>query len=375
MNHQDREDPLFRSLELVAMTLPNRVLMAPLTRSRSSQPGDIPNELNALYYRQRASAGLIISEATQISPQGKGYAFTPGIYSHEQVLGWRKVTDAVHAAGGRILAQLWHVGRISHPALQPDGALPVAPSAIKPKAQTYISADSGMVEIPEPRALEIGEIPGIVMQYRQAAENAKAAGFDGVEIHAANGYLIDQFLRSGSNRRSDDYGGSAENRCRLALEITEAVIEVWGHERVGIRVSPSGSFNDMHDDDPVETYGVLARGLDRLGIAFIEVVEDSFQGNEAVGRPEQVIDTIRSSYKGRYIANGGYTADEARQRIDAGRADAVTFGRLFIANPDLPQRLAQHAPLDKWDDSTFYGGNEQGYTDYPTLEEVGKRAT
>lgn len=370
---QNRNDPLFQELELGALTLPNRVLMAPLTRSRSSQPGDIPNDMNARYYRQRASAGLIISEAAQVSPQGKGYAFTPGIHSAEQIEGWRKVTDAVHAAGGRILLQLWHVGRISHPGLQPDGALPVAPSAIRPKAQTYISADSGMVDIPEPRALETGELPGIVEQFRQGAANAKAAGFDGVEIHAANGYLIDQFLRSRSNRRGDAYGGSAENRCRLALEITEAVTGVWGRERVGIRVSPTGSFNDMYDDNPVETYGVLARGLDRLGIAFIEVVEDSFQGNNASGRPEEVIDAIRAGFGGRYIANGGYSAGEARQRIESGRADAVTFGRLFIANPDLPERFAQNAALNEWDESTFYGGDERGYTDYPTLDEVRER--
>jgi len=374
MFEQSCDDSLFQPLELGALKLPHRVLMAPLTRSRSSQPGDIPNDMNARYYRQRAGAGLIFSEATQVSPQGKGYAFTPGIYSAEQIEGWHKVTDAVHAAGGLMMMQLWHVGRISHPQLQPDGALPVAPSAIKPKAQTYISADSGMVEIPEPRALETDEIPGIVEQFRQGAENAKAVGFDGVEIHAANGYLIDQFIRSGSNRRTDRYGGSAENRCRLALEIAEAVIGVWGRERVGMRVSPTGSFNDMHDEDPVETYGVLARGLQKLGIAFIEVVEDSFQGNEADGRPEEVIDAIQAGYTGAYIANGAYTADEARRRIEAGRCDAATFGRLFIANPDLPERFAQDAPLNEWDDSTFYGGDEHGYVDYPTLEERGDAA-
>lgn len=375
MSEHDQSDPLFQPLDLGALKLPGRVLMAPLTRSRSSQPGDIPNDMNAEYYRQRAGAGLIISEATQVSPQGKGYAFTPGIHSTEQINGWRKVTDAVHAAAGRILLQLWHVGRISHPALQPDGARPVAPSAIKPKAQTYISVDSGMVDIPEPRALETNEIPGIVEQFRQGAENAKAAGFDGVEIHAANGYLIDQFLRSGSNCRGDAYGGSVENRCRLSLEIAAAVIDVWGRERVGIRVSPTGSFNDMHDENPVETYGVLARRMNELGIAFIEVVENSFQGNEANDRPEEVIDAIQAGFDGRYIANGGYTADEARERIRKGRCDAVTFGRLFIANPDLPERFAQDAPLNDWDSATFYGGDVHGYVDYPTLAETRRRLT
>ena len=259
-------------------------------------------------------------------------------------------------------------------ALQPGRARPVAPSAIRPKARTYISAESGMVDIPEPRALETDEIPCIVEQFRQGAENAKTAGFDGVEIHAANGYLIDQFLRSGSNRRDDAYGGAVENRCRLALEIAEAVISVWGRARVGIRVSPTGSFNDMHDENPVETYGVLARGLNELGLAFIEVVEDLFQGIEADGHPEDVIDAIHARFDGRYIGNGGYTADEARSRISQGRCDAVTFGRPFIANPDLLNRFAQGAPLNDWDESTFYGGDARGYIDYPTLAQTRQRS-
>jgi N-ethylmaleimide reductase len=364
-----RDDALFQPYTLGDLTLPNRVLMAPLTRSRASQPGDVPNDMNAEYYRQRAGAGLIIAEATQVSPQGKGYAFTPGIHSEAQVKGWRKVTDAVHDAGGHIHLQLWHVGRISHTALQPNGELPVAPSAIKPKAQTYISADSGMVDVPQPRALELDEMPGIVAQYRAAAENAKRAGFDGVEIHVANGYLLDQFLKSGSNARTDAYGGSLDNRMRLPLEVVEAVIDVWGKERVGIRVSPTGSFNDMHDADPVETYGAFARRLDALGIAYIEVVEDSFQGNHENGRPQSVIDAIQEGFTGTYIGNGAYTADEARERIEAGQADLVSFGRPFIANPDLPERFRQGAELNEWDSSTFYGGDERGYTDYPTLAE------
>ncbi|MDX1818055.1 MAG: alkene reductase [Marinobacter sp.] len=371
MSNQNQNDPLFEPFNLGNLTLPNRVLMSPLTRSRSSQPGDIPNDMNAHYYQQRAGAGMIFSEATQVSPQGKGYAFTPGIHSREQIDGWKKVTGAVHMAGGRIHMQLWHVGRISHPALQPDGKQPVAPSAIRPEgAKTFISADSGMVDVPEPRALETGEMADIVEQYRQGAQNAKEAGFDGVEVHAANGYLLDQFIKSGSNQRTDEYGGSVENRLRLPLMVIRAVIDVWGKDNVGVRVSPTGSFNAMYDENPVETFGTFARHLNELGVAYIEVVEDSFQGNHANGRPEEVIDAIRTAFKGTYIANGAYTAEEARTRISQGRCDLVTFGRPFIANPDLPERFRQNAPLNEWDDSTFYGGDEHGYTDYPTLKEL-----
>lgn len=360
------QDILFKPLQLGPLTLPNRVIMAPLTRARAQQPGDIPNELNAKYYQQRASAGLIISEATQVSPQGKGYAFTPGIHSEEQVQGWRKVTSAVHAAGGRIHLQLWHVGRISRPELQPDGVRPVAPSAIKPQgAMTFISADSGMVEVLEPRALALNELPGIVEQFRQGAENARRAGFDGVEIHAANGYLLDQFLRSGSNRREDQYGGSVENRVRLPMEVVQAVVEVWGAERVGVRVSPTGSFNDMYDEDPVATYAGFAERLNEISVGYIEVVEDSFQGNHESGRPEPVIAAIRQAYNGTYIGNGAYRANEARERIGDKLCDLVSFGRPFIANPDLPERIEAGLPLNDWDSDTFYGGDERGYTDYP----------
>ena len=369
MSHQD--DALFQPYDFGTLTLPNRVLMSPLTRSRSSQPGDVPNDMNARYYQQRASAGLIISEATQVSPQGKGYAFTPGIHSPEQVEGWRKVTGAVHMAGGRIHLQLWHVGRISHADLQPNGEKPVAPSAIQPEgAKTFVSADSGMVDIPEPRALEANEMQGIVEQFLQGAQNAKDAGFDGVQVHAANGYLLDQFLKSGSNQRTDEFGGSVENRMRLPLMVVQAVIDVWGKDKVGVRVSPTGSFNAMVDDNPAETFGAFAEALNELGIAYLEVVEDSFQGNHANGRPEDIIDRIQAGFKGTYIANGAYSAAEARQRIGQGRCDLVTFGRPFIANPDLPERLRAHAPLNEWDDSTFYGGDEHGYTDYPTLKEL-----
>jgi N-ethylmaleimide reductase len=364
------QDDLLSPIKLGDLQLPSRVVMAPLTRSRARQPGDVPTAMNATYYRQRASAGLIISEATQVSPQGKGYAFTPGIHSEAQIEGWRKVTDAVHEAGGRILLQLWHVGRISRPELQPNSETPVAPSAIRPEgAQTYISSESGMVDILEPRALTTEEIPGIVEQFRRGAQNARRAGFDGVEIHAANGYLLDQFIRSNSNVRTDEYGGSIDNRLRLPLQVVEAVIDIWGPERTGIRVSPTGSFNGMHDDDPVATFGRFAEQLNETGMAYIEVVEDSFQGNHASGRPEPVIDAIRAGFQGSYIGNGAYTAEEARERIAAGRCDLVSFGRPIIANPDLVERFRRNAPLNEWDSSTFYGGDERGYIDYPNLAE------
>ncbi len=367
----EHTDPLFSALRLGAITLPNRIVMAPLTRARARQPGDVPTEMNARYYAQRAGTGLIIAEATQVSPQGKGYAFTPGIHSAEQVEGWHKVTSAVHQAGGRIHLQLWHVGRISRPELQPNGELPVAPSAIRPEgAQTFISAESGMLDVLEPRALETDEIPGVVEQFRMGAENAKQAGFDGVEIHSANGYLLDQFIRTSSNQRTDEYGGSIENRLRFPLMVVDAVASVWGPERTGIRVSPTGSFNAMRDDDPVATYGAFAERLEDTGIAYIEVVEDSFQGNHAEGRPEAVIEAIRSRFTRVYIANGAYTADEARRRIEAGLCDLVSFGRPMISNPDLPQRFLAGAALNDWDSNTFYGGDEHGYTDYPTLAEA-----
>ena len=364
----EARDVLFDPFTLGDLHLPNRVIMAPLTRSRAKQPGDIPWELNATYYAQRASAGLIIAEATQVSPQGKGYAFTPGIYSDEQVAGRSKDASFESAEGGHIFLQLWHVGRISRPELQPNGEKPVAPSAIKPEgAQTFIDEKSGMVDILEPRALTSNEIPGIVEQFRRAAENAKRAGFDGVEIHGANGYLIDQFIRSKTNLRSDTYGGSIENRIRFPMMVVDAVVGVWGGQRTGIRLSPTGTFNDMHDDDPVATFGTLASHLNDSGIAYIEVVEDSFQGNEVEGRPESIINAIRSGFTGTYIGNGNYTADEARRRIHAGLCDLVSFGRPFISNPDLAERFRQGAPLNEYDSNTFYGGDEHGYIDYPVL--------
>lgn len=367
-------DPLFNPLTLGDLTLNNRVLMAPLTRCRSTQPGDIPNAMNAEYYRQRAGAGLIISEATQISPQGKGYALTPGIHSKAQVEGWRNITDAVHKRDGKIFAQVWHVGRISHRDLQASGELPVAPSAIAPKgAQTFIEG-KGMVDLETPRALETAEIPGIVDQYRTAAQNAKDANFDGVEIHGANGYLLHQFTCASTNHRTDDYGGSLENRLRLPIEVAQAVTEVFGPGRVGYRISPYGTFNDMHEDNPTQTYTALAKALGNLNLAYLHAVE-AFAQDKRTEENEAVIDAIRDSFKstggGAYIGNGSYTADLARERIKSNKADAVAFGVPYIANPDLAERFKVNAPLNEPDRDTFYSGSEEGYTDYPTMQEAG----
>ena len=357
------QDPLFDPISFGSITAPNRVFMAPLTRSRSQQPGNVPWALNAEYYAQRASAGLIIAEATQVSPMGRGYAFTPGIHTEAQVAGWKSVTDAVHAAGGRMYLQLWHVGRISHVDLLPEGQLPIAPSAIQAKSQTYTSASSGMVDVSAPRAVELEEIPGIVEEFKAAAQHAMDAGFDGVEIHGANGYLLDQFTRDGTNQRTDAYGGSLEGRLRFPLEVAAAVCEVWGPGRVGYRVSPTGAFNDMADADPVQTFGRLAAELGRMGLGYIHVVE-AFAGQE---RDEATNEAVRAAFPQVYIANGGYSAELARERIRSGKADAVAFGVLYIANPDLPERFRQEADLNTPDEATFYGGDAKGYTDYPSL--------
>lgn len=362
-------DPLVTPLALGPLTLPNRVLMAPLTRSRSKQPGDIPWELNARYYAQRASSGLIIAEASQISQQGKGYAFTPGIFTDEQGEGWRLVTDAVHAAGGRIFLQLWHVGRISHTELQPNNAKPVAPSAIRAESVTYTSAESGRVPVSEPRALKAGEIPGIVEDYRNAARRAIDAGFDGVEIHGANGYLLDQFLRLASNKRTDEYGGPLENRLRFCRMVAEAVASEIGPERVGYRVTPCGGLDDPDNpaDNPAETFGALAEILAAIGLVYMHGVE-RFRMDPDEDRLESTLGAIRERFTGVYIANGAYTGATARDRIHSGKADAVAFGRLFISNPDLPMRLHRGAELAEPDQSTFYTGDERGYTDYPAMD-------
>jgi len=357
-------EQLLSPVQLGPYTLPNRMVMAPLTRNRAGA-GNVPGPLNVTYYTQRASAGLIITEATQVSPQGMGYPATPGIHSPEQVAGWRRVTDAVHKHGGRIFLQLWHVGRISHPSLQPGGALPVAPSAIAAagEAQTY----NGPQPFVTPRALATQEIPGIVEQFRTGATNAQAAGFDGVEIHGANGYLLDQFLRDGTNQRTDEYGGSIENRARLHLEVTEAVVSVWGADRVGIRLSPSSTFNDMADSNPVATFSYLVEALNRFGLAYLHLLEPSEADRRHGGTPIPTTH-FRPIFKGKLMVNGGYDREQAEAAIASGNADLVSFGTLFIANPDLPERFRLNAPLNQPDPSTFYGGDEKGYIDYPTLQ-------
>ncbi|MFM8445195.1 MAG: alkene reductase [Methylococcus sp.] len=367
---------LFSRYELGPHRLNNRIVMAPLTRSRSKQPGNIPSQLNAFYYAQRASAGLIISEATQISQQGQGYAWTPGIYTPEQIEGWRLVAKSVHDAGGLMFMQLWHVGRISHPALQPENALPVAPSAIAPSGMAFITNEKGEPEFAPfvtPRALETAELPGIVNQYAQAARNALAAGLDGVEVHSANGYLLDQFLNSTTNRRTDAYGGSIENRCRLLLEVVDAVAGVFGSERVGVRLSPLGTFNDMGDENPEALFAYVAEQLNARDLAYLHVVDPSHGGHQttetADPRGVAIMQLIREHYLGTLIACGGYTLERAEASILAGQTDLVAFGRPFIANPDLPERFRTHAPLNTPDQATFYGGGVQGYVDYPTLKQ------
>lgn len=357
---------LLSPVTLGPYTLPNRMVMAPMTRSRASA-GHVVTPLTATYYVQRASAGLIVTEATQVSPQGIGYPDTPGIHTPEQVAAWRVVTDAVHEHGGKIFLQLWHVGRISHPLMQENGALPVAPSAIAAAGELYTS--EGMKPFVAPRALEIEEIPGLVEQFRKGAENALEAGFDGVELHAANGYLFDQFLEDSTNLRTDEYGGSIENRARFLLEVTEAVIEVWGAQRVGVRISPAGTFNSMKDSDPAATFGYVAEALSALGIAYLHVVEPADKNLYKVnGSPVSATHHLRSLFKGTLVTAQGYDFESGNRVIAEGDADLVAFARLFLANPDLPQRFALNAPLNEADASTFYGGDERGYTDYPVLE-------
>jgi len=360
------EPKLFTPLQLGDLTLPNRIVMAPLTRNRALPDGDVPHALNTEYYAQRASAGLIITEATQITPEGKGYIQTPGIHSAEQIAGWRQVTDAVHAKGGRIFLQLWHVGRISHVSLQPDGQAPVAPSQIRANAQTFIT--TGFADVSPPRALDTGEIPRLIADYRKAAENAVKAGFDGIEIHSANGYLLDQFLRDGTNERDDAYGGSLENRTRLLADVLEAVTKVYPAKHVGVRFSPFSGFNDMRDSDPMATFaGAIARA-NEAGIGYLHLVEGEM-GQSRDLPAEADIAKLRASFDGAYMANNGYDRELAIRTVESGEADLIAFGRPFIANPDLVERLKLDKPLNRPDESTFYGGDARGYTDYPTLAE------
>lgn len=348
---------LFDPIKVGSLELPNRIIMAPLTRSRAVGAGRVPNALMAEYYVQRASAGLILSEATSVTPMGVGYADTPGIWSDEQVAGWKHVTDAVHQAGGRIFLQLWHVGRISDPIFL-DGELPVAPSAVQPKG--HVSLVRPTKPYVTPRALTLEEIPGIVAAYRKGAENAKKAGFDGVEIHGANGYLLDQFLQDSTNQRTDAYGGSIENRARLLLEVTDACIAVWGADRVGMHLAPRRDAHDMGDSAPLDTFGYVARELGKRGIAFICARESL--GDNRLGP------LLKQAFGGAYIVNEKFTKETAQQTLDAGEADAVAWGQLFIANPDLPTRFKLDAPLNKPNPETYYATGPVGYVDYPALE-------
>jgi N-ethylmaleimide reductase len=355
-------------LTLGALTLPNRIVMAPLTRLRNS-PAGVPTPLAATYYAQRAGAGLIISEATCISPTAVGYPGSPGIHSAEQIAAWRTVTDAVHAAGGRIALQLWHVGRISHPSLQPGGALPVAPSAIAAEGMAF-TAQWGQEPFPVPRALTTEEIPALVADFVHAAQQAQVAGFDAVEVHGANGYLLDQFLQDGSNRRTDAYGGSIVNRMRLLLEVVDAVRAVWGADRVGVRLSPYGTFNSMHDGDPVALFTAVVQALDARRIAYVHLIEPRsgdagmVDTNRAAPSARRL---FRPHFRGALLSAGGYDRAEALASLGDGSADAVVFGRLYISNPDLAERLARDAPLARYDRATFYGSGAAGYTDYPSL--------
>ena len=347
---------LFDPVTIGSLALKNRIIMAPLTRSRADNPGRVPNALMAEYYVQRASAGLIITEATAVTPQGVGYAHTPGIWSDEQVEGWKQITSAVHAAGGKIVLQLWHVGRISAP-LFLDGDLPVAPSAIKPAG--HVSLVRPMQEYVTPRALDLEEIPGVVAAYRKGAENAKKAGFDGVEVHGANGYLLDQFLQDSTNTRTDQYGGSIENRARLMLEVTDACIDVWGADKVGMHLAPRRDSHDMGDSTPKETFGYVARELGKRGIAFI-------CAREALG-DDRLGPYLKEQFGGAYIANEKIDQAAAEALLAKGEADAVAFGLWFIANPDLPARLRTGAPLNTLNPATIYAPAAEGYTDYPAL--------
>lgn len=356
---------LLEPFRLGDIELKNRIVMAPLTRSRADHETLAPRRMNADYYRQRATAGLIISEATQIMHEGQGYAWTPGIYSDEQIAGWRTVTDAVHAEGGKIVLQLWHVGRISHPDLQPGGQLPVAPSAVKPEGQAF--TESGFKPMVTPRALALDEIPGVIAQFGKASENAKAAGFDGVEVHGANGYLIDQFLRDRTNLRTDAYGGSIENRSRFLIEAVEAAAAAFGPGRVGVRLSPLSPFNDVSDSNPEALFTYAVKELSKLGIAYIHLIEGETQGARAPADGFE-LSVLRKVFGGAYIGNNGYDAALAAERVGSGEVDLVAFGRPYIANPDLVERIRIGAPFAEPNKDTFYGGAEEGYVDYPTYD-------
>jgi N-ethylmaleimide reductase len=353
---------LFEPYKLGPIALPNRFVMAPLTRNRAVE-GFVPSPLASEYYGQRASAGLLITEASQVSQQGQGYQDTPGIYSKEQVAGWRKVTDRVHERGGRIFIQLWHVGRISHTSLQVNNGAPVAPSAIRAKGKTFVGGT--FADVSEPRALALEEIPGIIESFKQATANALAAGFDGVEIHGANGYLLDQFARDGTNKRTDAYGGSIENRAKLMLEISKVVASEAGADRTGIRISPVTPANDISDSNPQPLFDYIVDQLNALKLTYIHVIEGATGGARDFAPFN--FGSLRKRFKGAYIANNGFDFDLATKALAADQADLIAFGKPFISNPDLVERLQRGAPLNEYDKNTFYGGGAKGYTDYPAL--------
>src|SRR3954463_10523676 len=353
---------LFEPYKLGPITLPNRLVMAPLTRNRAVE-GLVPSPLAVEYYGQRASAGLLITEASQISQQGQGYQDTPGIYSREQVAGWRKVTERVHEKGGRIFIQIWHVGRISHVALQVNNGAPVAPSAIRAKGKTFVNGT--FADVSEPRALELSEIPGIIEAFRRGTANALAAGFDGVEIHGANGYLLDQFAKDGTNKRTDAYGGGIENRAKLMLEVSKVVAAEAGAERTGIRISPVTPANDVSDSNPQPLFDHIVDRLNALKLVYIHVIEGATGGARDIALFDY--GSLRKRFNGAYVANNGYDFELATKVLAANQADLIAFGKPFISNPDLVERLKKGAPLNEWDKATFYGGGAKGYTDYPTL--------
>tara|TARA_R110002049_G_scaffold10127_1_gene50181 strand:- start:145225 stop:146319 length:1095 start_codon:yes stop_codon:yes gene_type:complete len=358
-------DALFTPYTAGAIDAKNRVVMAPLTRNRADNETGEVSDMHVDYYRQRAGAGIIITEATQISPEGKGYFQTPGIHTEGQVAAWRKVTDAVHEAGGKIVVQLWHVGRISHTSLQPDGAKPVAPSAISAGVKTFTT--NGFEDTSDPRALTIDEMPRIVADYVHATKMAHKAGFDGVEVHGANGYLLDQFLKTGSNTRTDAYGGTVENRARLLFEVLEAVTAAWSGDRVGLRLSPFSPANGISDENPQQTFEYVVKGLNRFGLAYLHFVEGATGGSRKL-EEGQSLSVLRSMFDGAYMANNGYDRQMALDAVAQGRAELVAVGRPYIANPDLEQRWKEDAPLNEGDTDTYYGGGREGFTDYPALE-------
>jgi len=366
----DETMPLLRSVRLGDLTLPHRIVMAPMTRNRAGE-GNAPREMNVTYYRQRASAALILTEGTPVEPRGHGYMAVPGIYTDRQQEGWRDVVEAVHAEDGRIFLQLWHVGRIGHPLNLPFGAdETVAPSAVRPEGE--IVTPDGMKPFPEPRALTTDEVEEMVGRFREAAERSRAAGFDGVELHGANGYLVDQFLRDGTNRREDRYGGSLENRARFLAEVSRELVDVWGPGRVGFRLSPLNPFNDMEDSEPERTFPYAAARLGELGIAYLHIVEPDPEEAPREVEEHPVVTRMRDEFGGRIMLNGGHDRTSGNRAVAEGRADLVSFARLFLANPDLPRRFAEDLPLNEPDPDTFYGGDGEGYVDYPSWEETGE---